>query len=149
MTHLGFKVKWVDHGCDNSGGFLKKSTGDADFKVIVDDDPPLLLEVKQNFDDTKATFKDQDLLQYIKQKATILLVLGTGLDRHVKSEDFEGVWNRNKHRRVWSYVYPYRIKTIRESIPAVKISAWGNKPARVVNETVFDRFFELQKFRYV
>lgn len=85
-------ISYEDYGADNRGQYLKKANSNADYKIHYKTqgrEYQLLLEVKFCPTRGKATFKVSNLTEYIKQRATILLIYNVGMVDLRQPKDYD------------------------------------------------------------
>lgn len=147
-------ISYCDNGVDNTGGFKKKSSGAADYKLTFAKRNYMPLEVKWCPTKGKATFKKHDLERYVEQNASILFIYNNNekslkkpKDRDYKSQ--QKLILEHIDNIFWGVIYTPNIEFILEDEKEEKIRYMGGKQGFIIPESRFDEYVELFKFDYV
>lgn len=146
-----------DHGVDNSGGYVSKSNGNADYYIkynhynVYTEHP---LEIKWAPANDKATFKIQDLNNYYKSEASILFIFNTcsfNLKRpssynHVKH--IETITSYMEHIK-WGIIDHNNIRKMLNSYVHFPVPYMGNKPGIIVPPADFKNFMIIREMRHL
>lgn len=147
-------VKWRNNGVDNSGNYVEKSSGAADFFLVTRVDGVIkeqFLEIKFAPKSDKFTFKVNDLKAYTTQGAEMLLFVNSGSSDLRKPKDYNFDLHIERIRGclqdiVYTVISCEQIKGLLKR-PAIKVPWMGNKLAIVLVEK--DReLFRWKKIRY-
>jgi len=142
-------VSYKENGIDNSGEYQKKSNGNADFIITGNKDH--LLEIKWCPTKGKVSFKNADLINYIKQSADILLIYNSGEEtlKQPKDTDFDKHWDKiiNNIKNIkWAIINTKSINNIVKKEKLINIRYMGNKPGFIIYEKDFEKYFTLRNF---
>lgn len=149
------KCDWYqDNGVDNGGGYVPdgSDTSPVDFIASVSG-LETLLELKFAPTRGKITLKTADLKNYIRQWASVLLIINTSETslRVPKDRDIKKHWklivnhlNGNKLR--WAIIDPHTLGKMLKDEPEIQIPYMGYKPGIVVPETRYALYFKGKKF---
>lgn len=145
-------VKWRNNGVDNSGNYVEKSSGAADFFLVTRVDGVIkeqFLEIKFAPKNDKISLKVRDLQNYITQGAEILLFVNSGPSDLRKPKDYNFDLHIDRIREclqdiVYTVISCEQIKELLK-LPAVQARHMGNKWTIVLEDR---ELFRWKKIRY-
>lgn len=146
-----------DYGVDNTGGFVAKSNGNADYYIRYNrygsyfEHP---LEVKWAPSNDKATFKIQDLHNYVKQNASILLVYNTSEYNLKKPKDCQPTEHIETIKTCmdkikWAIVDVASIKKILNDHTHFPVPYMGNKMGLILDPLNFKNYMTEREMRHI
>jgi len=123
-------------GNKDAGIITKRSSCESDYEFTIDGTVHLV-DIKNCGISTKATFKVYQLEQYIKQKASILLFIGTGfIDKDPTKIKYK--------QTQWALVTPPNIQNMLDNLTPYKDPNFGYKQCVRVLSANFNKYFQLQ-----
>jgi len=147
---------YIDNGIDNGGGYIPDGvdTSDVDFIAKING---LEVPLEMKFVPTagKFTLKTNDMRNYIKKNATVLLIFNLS-ERSLKVPadlDIKKHWKRigdtwKSGELKWALVGPVTLQEMYENEEHHHIPYMGNKMGIVVGKNNYSKYFRLRSFKY-
>lgn len=150
------KAEYFNNGIDNSGEYVEKANKNADYNLLVatsEGDTYDTLEVKFAPTKGKITFKHNDLLSYVKQKAHIYLIYNDGSVSLKKPKDY----NIDRHIQMilnhihyvkFTMLTPEKIQNFIKCNDPVKIPYMGFKMGYILTPKEIEDWFGITWGKY-